>query len=270
MVIVEDVSTVTHKVIQTFTTVMQFNAPMIVSSILFSHIYVKNMMVDNKYTITRRKQLVAAVGLAVVGLLGLQLSDIDYDIDSRRQLQQDDKESNHQRAPRRRLARNGPSPIDVADSSYVIKPNIGHAVEHVWETQAQTKLNPPSASASSQVRPGFANNILDGLNTTFWKSNTIQTNVAEYLTLDLGIQEHINQIQIQFAEKGDVSFKVQLSEDDIDYIDADIKWSFKQLGFTFTNGPYGPARYVRFKFFSGYTGVSLLSTLWNKYCIGYT
>ena len=231
------------------------------------------MMVDNKYIIMRRKQLVAAVGLAVIGLLGLQLSnDIDYDLDSRRQLQQDDDvESNHHRAPpRRRLARNGPSPVDVADSSYVIKPNIGHAVEHVWETQAKTKLNPPSASASSQVRPGFANNILDGLNTTFWKSNTIQTNVAEYLTLDLGIQEHINQIQIQFAQRGDVSFKLQLSEDDEEYIDAEIKWSFKQLSFTFTNGPYGPARYVRFKFFSGYTGVSLLSTLWNKYCIGYT
>ena len=220
------------------------------------------MMADNKYTITRRKQLVAAVGLAVIGLLGLQLTnDIDYDNDSRRQLQQDDVvvdvESNQHRAPRRRLARNGPSPIDVADSSYVIKPNIGHAVEHIYETQPQTKLNPPMATASSQVRLGVAGNVLDGLNTTFWKSNTIQTNVAEYLTLDLGILEHINQIQIQFAERGDVSFKLQLSEDDIDYIDAEIKWSFKQLSFTFVNGPYGPARYVRFKFFSGYTGVSI-------------
>ena len=219
---------------------------------------VLNMMADNKYTITRRKQLVAAVGLAVVGLLGLQLTNyFDNDLDSRRQLQQDDKESNHHRAPRRRLARNGPSPIDVADSSYVIKPNIGHAVEHIWETQPQTKLNPPTATASSQVRPGFSGNVLDGLNTTFWKSNTIQNGEAQYLTLDLGIPEHINQIQIQFAQRGDVSFKVQLSMDDEDYVDAEIKWSFKQLSFTFVNGPYGPARYVRFKFFSGYTGVSI-------------
>ena len=43
----------------------------------------------------RRQQIIAAVGLAVVGLLGLQLtSDIDYNIDdSRRQLQQDESSS---------------------------------------------------------------------------------------------------------------------------------------------------------------------------------
>ena len=52
----------------------------------------------------------------------------------------------------RRLSLNGNSPplTDVADASYVIKPVIGHALKHIYETDAQTLLILDSASASTK------------------------------------------------------------------------------------------------------------------------
>lgn len=226
----------------------------------------------------RRQQTIAAVGLAVVGLLGLQLTtDIDYNIDeSRRQLQQDESSSsNSNHKPSRRLARNGPSPLstDVADTSYIIKPVIGHALKHVYETHTSgvTKLNPPLATASTQphylIQDGQPMNILDGLSTTNWKSNIVLPNVPQYLEIDLGIPEHIERVQIEFAQKGDLSFELQVSMtgDDDDWTTVETRNSFKQLGITFTNGPYGPARYLRYKFNGGYTAVSLY-ILVHKMC----
>ena len=224
----------------------------------------------------RRQQIVAAVGLAVVGLLGLQLtSDLDYNIDdSRRQLQQDESSSSNHKTSRR-LARNGPSPLstDVADTSYIIKPVIGHALKHVWETHTSgvTKLNPPLATASTQphylIKAGQPMNVLDGLSTTNWKSNIVQNNIPQYLDIDLGIPEHIDKIQIEFAQAGDLSFELQVSMtgDDDDWTTVETRNSFKQLGITFTNGPYGPARYLRYKFNGGYTAVSFV--FWNIRCV---
>jgi len=231
------------------------------------------MVVNMNRMSRRRQQIIAAVGLAVVGLLGLQLTtDIDYNIDdSRRQLQQDESSSN-----RRRLARNGPSPLstDVADTSYIIKPVIGHALKHIWETHTSgvTKLNPPLATASTQphylIQDGQPMNILDGLSTTNWKSNIVSPNVPQYLEIDLGIPEHIERVQIEFAQKGDLSFELQVSMtgDDDDWTTVETRNSFKQLGITFTNGPYGPARYLRYKFNGGYTAVSFHFYFGHKMC----
>lgn len=224
------------------------------------------MMVDNMYTITRRKQLVTAVGLAVIGLLGLQsTSDIDSNYDSR-QLQLDEESSipTHQRTPRRvrRLSRNGPSPLstDVADSSYIIKPVIGRAIQHIYEEESVTKLNPPVASASTQpysgTQTGQPYRVLDGSASTNWKSNVVQNNVPQYLDIDLGIPEHIEKVEIQFAQAGNLNFELQSSSDNGVWTTLETRNSFTDLSVTFTNGPYEPARYLRFYFTSGYTAVS--------------
>ena len=218
------------------------------------------------YTITRRKQLVTAVGLAIVGLLGLQLtSDIDSNYDSRRQLQlQLDEESSTPTNSRRgrRLSRNGPSPLstDVADSSYIIKPVIGHAIQHIYEEESITKLNPPTASASTQpyegTQAGQPYRVLDGSASTNWKSNVVQNNIPQYLDIDLGIPEHIEKVEIQFAQAGNLSFELQSSSDNSLWTTLETRNSFTDLSVTFTNGPYEPARYLRFYFTSGYTAVS--------------
>lgn len=220
------------------------------------------------YTITRRKQLVAAVGLAVVGLLGLQLtSDINSDV--RRQLQLDEESSNPTNSRRRRLARNGPSPLttDVADSSYIIKPVIGHAIQHIYEEESITKLNPPTASASTQpyegTQAGQPYRVLDGSASTNWKSNVVQNNIPQYLDIDLGIPEHIEKVEIQFSQAGNLSFELQSSSDNSLWTTLETRNSFTDLSVTFANGPYEPARYLRFYFTSGYTAVSFHFYFWT-------
>ena len=119
-------------------------------------------------------------------------------------------------------------------------------------------------SASTQphwlTQAGQPINILDGSPTTYWKSNIVQPNVPQYLEIDLGIPEHLERVQIEFAQQGNLSFELQvsMSGNDDDWITVETRNSFTQLGITFTNGPYGPARYLRYKFNGGYTAVSFL------------
>ena len=107
--------------------------------------------------------------------------------------------------PHRHLAKNGPSPpiTDVYDSSYIIKPVIGAAIKHTYETDAQTLLSPESASASTRphwrVNEGQPYHVLDGSSLTSWKSNEINSGVAQYLEIDMGVPEIVSKVQIEFA-----------------------------------------------------------------------
>ena len=107
--------------------------------------------------------------------------------------------------PHRHLAKNGPSPpsSDVYDSSYIIKPVIGTAVKHTYETDAQTLLSPESASASTRphwrVNEGQPYHVLDGSSLTYWKSNAVMSGVAQYLEIDMGVPEIVSKVHVEFS-----------------------------------------------------------------------
>ena len=119
--------------------------------------------------------------------------------DGRRSLNtiDDDIEGGSNIHSRRRLStrtatRNGLSPpdTDVYDGLWLIKPIIqAFARTDVLEDASDdgpTKLNPPTAIASSRTSPYHATNVLDGSSSTFWRSSKTTAGVPEYLTIDLG------------------------------------------------------------------------------------
>ena len=117
--------------------------------------------------------------------------------DGRRSLNTIDDDSEGSNIHSRRLStrtatRNGLSPpdTDVYDGLWLIKPIIqAFARTDVIEDASDdgpTKLNPPSAIASSSSNPNYATNILDGSSSTFWRSSKATAGVPEYLTIDLG------------------------------------------------------------------------------------
>jgi len=158
---------------------------------------------------------------------------------------------------------NSPPLTDVADASYVIKPVIGHALKHIYETDAQTLLIPDSASASTKphwrTNEGQPYHVLDGSTSTYWKSNIVQQGVDQYLEIDFGLPQIVRKIQIQFTDAGNLDFEVQLSSNGNEWNTIEQRNGFTGQSITFNNGLYdalGNNRYLRVYFTGGYTAVS--------------
>ena len=79
----------------------------------------------------------------------------------------------------------------------------------------------------------------------------------EYLTIDLGIPEHIREVQVTFPESGELDFELQLSydlNDDESWMTLESYTAFTGTSITLSNGPYDLAgRYLRLYFTGGYS-----------------
>lgn len=86
-----------------------------------------------------------------------------------------------------------------------------------------------------------------------------QNNITapEYLTIDLGIPEHIRKVQITFPTANELDFELQLSydlNDDESWTTIDTASAISDTSITFNNGPYDLAgRYLRLYFTGGYS-----------------
>ena len=155
----------------------------------------------NLQSFTRRKQFLAAAGLAFVSLVGtLFTSDIDNTY-GRRQLQIEEETTpsttttttttdfNDERKLAVEVFDSPPAPIEIADSSYIIKPVVGYGIVHNYEQYPANLLNPITVASASNpphysISEGQPYNVLDISDTgetTYWKSVVIQPGVPQYL-----------------------------------------------------------------------------------------
>ena len=153
----------------------------------------------NLQSFTCRKQLLAAAGLAFVSLVGMLFtSDIDKTY-GRRQLQIEEETTpstttttanfNDERKLAVEVFDNPPAPIEIADSSYIIKPVVGYGIVHNYEQYPANLLNSITVASASNpphysISEGQPYNVLDiseTTETTYWKSVVVQPGVPQYL-----------------------------------------------------------------------------------------
>lgn len=224
----------------------------------------------------RRKQLLAAAGLAFISLVGMLFtSDIDKTY-GRRQLQLEEETIttttttfNDERKLAVEIFDNPPAPIEIADSSYIIKPVIGYGIVHNYEQYPANLLNSNTVASASNpphysISEGQPYNVFDISETTYWKSVVVQPGVPQYLEFDLGIPQHMHRFQMQFSQAGNVNFELQGSMDGYDWTTYHSETGFtSQMVLVTGQGSDSPnnenipryaiARYLRVYFTGGQT-----------------
>jgi len=132
-------------------------------------------------------------------------------------LQEEDltlKTSNKNNGPHRVLAKNGDSPESMheVDGEYVLKPWVGSAMTEIRESYIDTLLALDSAQSSSERGIDFVpknavnSNLLDN-----WSSSLTRPESVEWLQIDMGGPQAVQEIYIKWDEAYAASYTLQVA-----------------------------------------------------------